>query len=268
MGLFDRFKKEKNNLEKNEEVFPGANKWFSGCDKWEEEEMWNEAYEAFYNDLAKSLNDAKIKYATDDYEVLEIRAKKNNRPLRVKWDQISYDEPEWVEIEMKCNNTLGTIDLERNYDKIPKKKDADPDWGDDDQTMRVFLQKGIYAEGDEDEVNETLSVLNSFPQLLIDKILSLIEEYEIIYFRLNDEVMSAIIESNIVDLKEPIKKIITVIDLLEELTTLIDSNKLQKKALDKNISAEYKRVKCDFCSTMFLMGKKSNCPNCGGAYTE
>jgi DNA-directed RNA polymerase subunit RPC12/RpoP len=52
------------------------------------------------------------------------------------------------------------------------------------------------------------------------------------------------------------------VDLSKEL----GKGETTKESVNKEILTKYKRVKCSYCSSMFLMGKKPNCPNCGGVF--
>ena len=75
-----------------------------------------------------------------------------------------------------AKSMLSKINLEWDPEQIPKKKDTDEDWGDEDQKIRVFVAKGIFAEGDEYDVNETLSSFSALSDEVEEKLLDIIED--------------------------------------------------------------------------------------------
>lgn len=230
------------------------------------EKAWKTANLRMQEALRDAIDKGSIKVNPDDESEVEVRGRINDRPLRIKWSS-SDEEPDDPEIEAQCSGAVPTIDLERDYDQIPKTKDTDEDWGEEDQEIRVFVAKGIFAEGDEEEVSETLNNFKALPQELADRILETMETCPLRFFRAGYNRLEATYDINFPQMLDPVADVIQVAELLDEVARLYDSGEV-KAATPGAQSVDYKRVTCGYCTTQFVLGTDSNCPNCGAPYSE
>ncbi len=275
MGFFDKIKniaKDFISDDKDSDVYQdgvmvddedGKNEFYAGCQNFTPEQ-WQQANNRLIEAIRDKLDSGRIKENPDN-EDIEIRGRINNRPVRIVW---SYSDlhPDDPSVELQCSETIPVIDLERDYDQIPKEKDVDEDWGDEDQELRIFVAKGIFVEGDEDAVNETLGNFKALPQEMADKMLQKMEAAPLTYLRTGYETVESVYDIDVVKMQDPVNEIYSMAELLDEIATLYDKG--EAKARNQNQTLDYKRVSCKYCSTMFILDKKSNCPNCGAPYDE
>lgn len=144
------------------------NKWFAGSSEgsrkpeWEEEEKWWETYEAILNETGSFFEEPRTKRDNED-GAIELRAAVNGMTLRVKWDISGWDDPGYVIVELQYPDKIDPLTIMWDPKEVPKQKDRDKDWGDDDE-VRIFVDKAIYLEGDEDIVNSMIANLNAIPE--------------------------------------------------------------------------------------------------------
>ena len=69
-----------------------------------------------------------------------------------------------------------------------------------------------------------------------------------------------------VNWENPINKYLDLLKLVVEIAKILGETEISADSINKEILTKYKRVKCSYCSSVFLMGIKPNCPNCGGNY--
>lgn len=241
----------------------GENEFYAGCQRFTQEQ-WQQANNRLVQAIRDKLDKGRVKENEDDDEV-EIRGRINNRPIRIMWGHSDL-HPDDPTVEVQCSELIPIIDLERDYDKIPKEKDMDEDWADESAEIRIFVAKGIFVEGSEEEVNETLGNLKALPQEMVDKMIQRMEEAPLTYLRTGYERVESIYDTDVVKMQDPVNEIYSMAELLDEIATLYDKG--GAKAGTINQTMDYKRVSCKYCSTMFILDKKSNCPNCGAPYGE
>ncbi len=284
MGFIDKFKDKVNDFiedDGGDECYDGdiMNPMFKGAkgewheSNWEDEE-WMEKYETIYTNIAEVLEDTRIKH-DDENGVLELRGRLKDRPFRMKMSISSIDYPDAFDIEMKVTNIIDNILLWWDPEEIPKEKDEDEDWGDEDQEVRIFVEKAIYIEGDETEVNTILGNLEKLPKGLVVKLYSLMQTVPIYRFQIlrYTESIEVDFDRNVLEMKDPVAKAREVIAFLGEL---IDAIEVTDKELAEQDTAEasgehlapsFERVSCNYCGSKYILAMRSNCPNCGAAYT-
>ena len=270
MGLFSKKKNEK-----PVELKPNINTWFDDYDNWQgsdyDKDKIDEAWKSFLEELGTHLSAPKFLLPDEgaEREHFELRGRYEDIPVKIMTDTMMYEyDPVTLDITMKLKGFEGYFDLTRDLEKIPIEKDTDEDWGEEDQTVRVFVAKGIFAEDYEDEVQQTLSIVKALPQDLMNNLLKLIEEIPILYFRISYGELEIFLDVSPVYMENPIEKYLALLNLVVELAKNLGNGDISKDNVNKEILTKYKRVKCTYCSSMFLMGLKPNCPNCGGNYEE
>ncbi|PLW91944.1 MAG: hypothetical protein C0592_13190 [Marinilabiliales bacterium] len=268
MGLFSRKKRQSS----EESLSPNKNKWFNDYNNWDyDEDKINAAWMHFLNDLKSLLSDTKIiepNDAADNYSY-ELRGKMDGLPVKFETDTMdySYSNPPCLNVIIKLKDYEGDFDLTRDHDKIPMDKDDD-DWGDEDQDIRVFVGKGIFVEGDEDRVCSTLAYIDGFPEDITDAVLQQMEEIPILYYRISYDQLEVFPEDSPILWENPIDRYTAILDLMGKIAKHVLGSNVESDNIEKKILTKYKRVKCKYCSSHFLMGETSNCPNCGGSDVE
>ena len=279
MGLFDIFKSKKKSettADAPAPAKPAASSWKSRLANYgdlSERKQWA-LCEALLGDVAPGMDNAKIKKLPDDDEI-ELRGRVGNLPVRINLEV----DMGWVRPEMKIANRTGELQLERDHEKIPMEKDADDDWADEDD-LRVFVAKGIFTEGGEEEVNQTLSTLGKLPEPLAQELLGEIERLRMTTVYAFADSMSVGFDPNHYDMDDPVRHITDGVAMMQKLAGALsegaaaapgDFQDVEDGELDMRgggfaPAAAVARVKCKYCSTLFVMGATSNCPNCGAAF--
>mgnify|MGYP001585003270 CR=1 FL=1 len=197
----------------------------------------------------------------------ELRGRYEDIPVKFYTDMADYESyPVNLDLKTKFTGFEGVFCLYRNLNKIPIEKDTDEDWAEEDQSIRVFVGKGIYVEGYEEGVQYVLSIFQTLPQDILDHILQLMEEIPIYDFSIGNEEFDVIADDSPVNMEDPVEKYMSVLNIMLELKKILSNAEISAEAVNKEIITEYKRVQCSYCSSKFLMGMKPNCPNCGGNY--
>ncbi len=288
MGLFDKLFGKKKDADAEdtgvgEAAPPASSTWASrlkGYWDMEDEERWP-LCEALLADIAPQLENGKIKKLPDDDEI-ELRARVGGTPVRINFEV----DMGWVNPEMKIANRIGEIQLERDHEKIPQERDADDDWADEDE-LRVFAAKGIFVEGDDDEVNQTLGTLGALPAELSQKLLAEMERLRMSRFYAFSESMSVGFQPNNYEMADPVQNILDGVRLMKEVADALASGGRDMAAEPKVVirghveiggqvvaptegvhqAAAIGRVKCTYCSTLFVPAAEPRCPNCGAPLT-
>lgn len=284
MGLFDVFKSKQNTGADNKLAqSDGAKTEWAGKLKsfWdmEDEQKW-ELSEGLMNDVATHFENAKVKKDVDDDKV-GMRTRVGELPVKVEFDATAG----WVSIDMKCPNRVGFLSLERDLEKLPRQKDADDDWADDDE-VRLFVGKGVFIEGDEDDVNEHLTTLKSLPPEFGDKLISKMETMKLSRFFATQDSLSIGYDDNHYEMADPISEIKNGVEVLTSAAAAFASGSrdmaseprvrisgnvmINGQLVTPNVGGapplqQFARTTCKYCSTIYLLGPSSRCPNCGAA---
>lgn len=223
---------------------------------------------------------AKIK-APDDFDDMELRARSDGIALRVIVDVSTG----WLTHEMKIENRVGSLDLERDHDKVPKHKEPDEDdpWADEDE-IRVFVAKGIFVEGDDDDVNESLATLAQLPAELSSRVLAEMEHAQMSSVRAHSDELTIRFDPNVDTLPDPVTTIHETVTFMKAVSQALSEGDRDMASEPKVIirgaveingqrleptqgvfSAEpVQRVSCSYCSTQYVSaGPAPACPNCG-----
>ncbi len=246
----------------------------------DDEQKWA-LCEELLGELAPRIEGAKIKKIPDDDEI-ELRGRMGDTPVKVNLEV----DMGWVRPEMKITNRTGELQLERDHEKIPQQRDPDDDWSDDDE-LRVFAAKGIFVEGDEEEVNETLGTLGQLPGGTGAELLAAMERLRINTVYAYRDSLSFNSGPNLQDMADPIAHIADLLAIMKKLADALASGERDMAgepkvritgAVEINgqriaptaggfVAPAVVRVQCEYCSTLFVLGTVSNCPNCGATYT-
>jgi len=246
----------------------------------EDEERWP-LCEALLADIAPHLENGKIKKLPDDDEI-ELRARIGGTPLKINFEV----DMGWVRPEMKITNRTGDLDLERDHEKIPQDRDPDDDWADEDE-LRVFVAKGIFVEGDEPDVNGTLGTLAALPSELSQRLLAEMERLRMSRLYAFSDSLSVGFQPNNYEMADPVQHILDGLRLMKELADALAKGD-RDMASEPNViirghveidgqrvestqgipqAAAIGRVKCAYCSTLFVSAAEPRCPNCGAPLT-
>lgn len=214
----------------------------------------------------------------DDGDDMELRAVSEGAAFRVRIDVDSG----WLFADMKIENRLGPLDLTRDHDKVPRDKAQDDDpWSDDDE-VRVFVEKGIFVEGYDDDVNETLGTLELLPPMNATHTYAEMERLRISWLRAGDDEVGVGFDPNIDDLSDPAATVHAAVSTLALIGAALGSGdgevisrpkviirgavEVNGQMMEPNVptAARVERVSCAFCSSLYVAhGQQPRCPNCG-----
>jgi hypothetical protein len=195
-----------------------------------------------------------------DEDDLELRARIQGIPVRLQYEL----DMGWVSLEMKVPGTIDELSLEWDPEKIPVHADGgDDDWDEEDE-YRVFVGKGVFVEGDKDEVNQTLGALASLPAEASSDLVSTIEKRQLSRFSIYTERMSAGFKDNSYEMRDPIAEITEVTGMMARVAQSLGSVTRAPEAAGAAVAESF--VRCSYCGTKFVLGPSSACPNCGASY--
>lgn len=203
---------------------------------------------------------ARIKEVPDD-ENIDLRGTHDGAPIRFAvW--MSFGNF-WT-IEMRVPELGVAMDLERDHEKIPKRRDeADP--FDDDEGVRVFVARGIFFEGDEDDVEAALATWSRIDASARERILQDMEALDVTTLMCHGTSLNLNQRPGLTDLDDPIA-------YMERCAAFLAGVRDALAGLGAAPDAPVEttvitgRVTCSYCSSRFIQTPVAqNCPNCGAA---
>jgi hypothetical protein len=271
MGLFGLFGGKKKGADSvaDQAVEPAdekgdASPWpkrLKGFGDWDDDKKKAVGKE-FLADIGTKLVNPTVKEMLDEDD-LELRARFEDIPVRVKYEL----DMGWVSLEMKCATPIDDLEIEWDPKKIPVHSDGDDDWGDDDE-IRAFVGKGVFIEGDKDEVNNSLAILASLP--VADQIVETIERLRLTRFYIFSESIDVGFDDNSYEMADPVAMVSEAIAMMASVARVVGTATIP--APGQTVSSAgvtivpVNLVNCTYCSTKFNLGANSRCPNCGGAF--
>jgi hypothetical protein len=211
-------------------------------------------------DMAPSFESAKIKEDPDDRHI-DLRGYYEGAPVRFTiWMRFG----KFWRIAMRSSNPLGTIDIARDHDKIPKEKDPTDPWSENEE-RRVFLGKGIFVEGHDPAIEETLSAWSRLPDALRTRILEDMERLDMDALRVYDEETSLHVEPGLDELDDPIAYMTSCAELLASIKDAVSDRPPGAEEQQGVAAARPSHaLTCAYCSSLFILAAGHNtCPNCG-----
>ena len=286
MGIFDSLfgkKKDEGADQAAQPAQPAETNWarrLKGYWDMDDPAKWP-LCEELLGDIAPHLDSGKIKKIPDDDEI-ELRGRIGGTPVKINFEV----DMGWVRPEMKITNRIGEIQLERDHEKIPQERDEDDDWASDDE-LRVFVAKGIFVEGDDEEVDETLDTLSQLPEALRGKLLAEIERLQFNHLYVYRDGMNVGLKPNNYEMADPVQHILDVVSIMKQLADTVaagdrDMASEPRVIIRGNVMIDgqpvaptegvhtprsFGRATCKYCSTLFVPGVGSRCPNCGAPLT-
>jgi len=249
---------------------PAESPWparLAGYRDLREEQQWP-LCEQLAEELAPAYAKAKVKIDHED-ESVQVRGRVGEVPVRIRFNV----DMGWVRPELKIANQLGPLDLERDHEQIPNEDDSDDDWDDDE--LRVFVAKGIFIEGDDEEIDQTLATLGLLPDPLRTDLLPEMERLRLSQlYTISDRLLRVSFERELYEMADPVAEIDAGVQLAARVATALNQGPgsgggrvVDPASAGSGRAASFGRVECAYCSTLFVLGATSNCPNCGAAHT-
>jgi hypothetical protein len=231
---------------------------------WEwENETAREAVKQYLGQIAASFGNAKVKENPDD-ENIELRGVYDGAPVRFAvW--MSFGS--FWSIQMRCQEHLLELEIERDHEKIPKEKDEDDPW-DDDEERRIFLGKGIFVEGGDDEIEQKLGTWSQLPEDLRASIITEMERLDMNTVRAYGPEVSLNVKPGLDDLADPLEYMEACARLMAAVKTGAAAGApagapAQAAAAVVAVAPSH-RLTCAYCSSVFILAAgKNTCPNCG-----
>ncbi len=177
-------------------------------------------------------------------------------PLRVMVDSSG-----GVELTVKAQHQHGALVLHWDAAKIPAVGTA-PAW-DASERSTVFVDKGVFIHGDAQAVDVQLQRLRALPAELRSAITGAMRRDDVERLEVSDEEIEVHLRPRLSDLMDPAGQLARVVELAGSV-----AKHLQETPADPNIAqqpagADPSRFTCQYCSTLFLLGPRPFCPNCG-----
>ncbi len=282
MRLFNFFKSKKrknkkisthrkgempSNTESIVDVKTGWLAYFKHYEDFDDDKKWKKS-EKLLNEIALKLTDSKI--IRDESSTVELRGRYDNRPVRIIAN--IYSRPGGYELEMKAPN-LGWLWLCWSLKAIPKPKGQDEDWADDDHLIRLFLAKGLYLEGYENEIDEQLSVYRSLPVDFVEDLINTIQQEKMWGLFINYN-MEGIIRieyyEQYTEMKEPVEKVSRGLLFMSRIARYFNLEEVVQRKSKSSKGGhtkddKSKRITCTYCTSVFIHDTESRCPNCGAS---
>ncbi|MCP4680569.1 MAG: hypothetical protein GY854_34815, partial [Deltaproteobacteria bacterium] len=207
-----------------------------------------------------------------DFDDIYLRGRYQEVPVMVELDGTAG----WVSIDTKCNVPFEDMSLDWDLEKIPVEADDDDDdddWGDEEE-IRVFLAKGVFAEGGKSEVYQVMDAFASLPKDLGDEILTTMQTRRLTRFGIYGDGVHLGFDEDFYEMSDPIAEIKEVLVFTTKIAKILGAAKPVEGSPTKFViagaapAAALQLVTCSYCHTKFNMGANSRCPNCGAPYTE
>ena len=202
---------------------------------------------------------AKIKERPDD-EHIDLRGNYDGAPIRFAvW--MSFGSF-WT-IEMKVPMSFHALDLERDLEKMPKVGDEEDPF-DEDEERRVFVGKGVFFEGSDEDVARKLSVWQALAETDRDAIIEGMGRVDAraLYYAGESIILNQ--TPALWELEEPIAYMRACGDLMIRLRDAYAEAELPSADLVEPATLATARISCRYCSSLyFLSPGHPRCPNCG-----
>lgn len=215
----------------------------------------------FLEVIGESFDEYKLKYDREENdEEIQLRGKLDNFPFRITIDASRF----CVNVFCKVTSQIGqacSIYLEYDKKKIPKQKDKDDPFSEEDE-IRVFVDKGLFFESDD---QEWIDLAMTFWEGISDDLRSKFKEvlvgnkYGAIY--IGDG-----IECEVWDLDDLIKRkapVTMIVDLCKLMTDTAKEIGSLPVAATPDLG---QLVDCEYCGSKYPLGQTAKCPNCGSSY--
>lgn len=218
--------------------------------------------------LTAILGASRVLPNPDDPSECEVRGAKDGRPARVKLD----DRP-FLECEVKANVGARVIVLCRDPTKVPKRGDAEDPW--DDGDVRTFVAKGIYAEGDREQVEGFLRTLDGLSSSARGGLLGAMEgcfpgSPIALFVAAGDEVGLSGMVSYVGAAQDAELCLSALVPLAAEIEALPDPIQAMIDGVGAGSPAgapsNLAVASCEYCGSRFVTAWGFNCPNCGAPH--
>lgn len=149
-----------------------------------------------------------------------------------------------------------------------KEKEADDPW-DEDEERRIFVGKGIFVEGYDDDISKKLEVWSKLPEALREEILVEMERLDIEGVDSYDKTASLSVNPGLNDLDDPIAYMVSCAELLSHIKNAVESGDTVSEQTGEGTpqviaKGPTRTLTCAYCTSLFILSEGSNtCPNCG-----
>ncbi|MBT8493445.1 MAG: hypothetical protein KJO07_10345 [Deltaproteobacteria bacterium] len=213
---------------------------------------------------APAFQPAQIKEVPDD-ENIDLRGSFSGSPVRFAvW--LSFGTF-WA-IEMLAQSPIAHFAIERDHEKIPKLKEAHDPWSQQEE-QRIFVGKGIFFEGYDDDIAARLALWAQMPPGLQQRV---VHDLEALDARTLSVVADRVMLSQtpgFSDLPDPIGYMQGCAALLATVRDWCTQGANPQMAAPPQMTqlggvGPGARMTCSYCSSLFILSAASNtCPNCG-----
>ncbi len=211
--------------------------------------------EALCAELAPGLDGARAVRVDED---LELRGRLGATPVRLR---IWVVDPR-ARLEVKLANHTGPLLLRRDLDQIPTAAGPADDWSEDD-LLRVFVARGIFVHGDEHDVARSQATLARLPEAVAAALLDGMERHGLATVEAGDDLLEVELADAVPRMPDPVAQLRGALALAGELAVALGA---ADGAVRRARPGFEGRVRCAYCATLYVLGDRSHCPNCGAAF--
>ena len=222
----------------------------------------------FLQAAAPRFAPAQVKDVPDD-EHIDLRGVFAGSPVRFAvW--MSFGS--FWSLEMKCPNGVAEFELERDHEKVPKHGDPNDVW-EEQQERRIFVAKGIFMEGDREELDQRLAHWGQLAMAFRQYLVTEMERLDVRSVRAYANQVMVSQSPGLRDLDDPISYLEDISRLMAAMRdTLIPSALGAQETAAPNMqphpgtvaSRITHPVTCNYCSSLYVLTEHQNtCPNCG-----
>ncbi len=225
------------------------------------EEEKPQILQAFLQGVGEQLGQGQA-YANPNDREVQWQGTVDGVPLRIKADI-------WPSaiIEAKVQNPHGTIVVEYDPEKVPQ-PGAPPAW-DESDTQRVFLSRGVFIEGDAQDVDVMVRRLRSLPPEVGQTIAEALEHSEGRVFMAEDQRIRASFRPEITEMLDPEGQISHMARVVAWVAAMLQTSPLDPQVAQmagmpgaQAVMAQFQTT-CAYCNSVYLLNEQSRCPNCG-----
>ncbi len=196
-----------------------------------------------------------------DYEV-QCSGKYCNRPVRIIMDESTGG----LKVELKLNNTTGTININYDPELINEDDTADPDW-DNGGMKRFLIESGFYLEDYPESLEEQKKVFCIIDPAELEKIKTLMKRLGIGWINVDASVLRCGLFESLFNAEEILNIVYAMHSFArhfekgDKIVAPQPSVILGGVAINPELVADI--MVCPYCKSNVSVKSDRKCPNCG-----
>lgn len=270
MGLFDFFKGGSSN-QQQAQAAPASPSQGIKARLEKAYELSEPQQHALYQELVQSIGSqigqGQSRYNSNDDEA-EWRGTYNNLPMRIKANTFPY-----IEGALKFQNPHGTVDL--NWDPDYVQQPGDNDAWDEDDSVRIFVGKGVVIETFAWGIESELAGYKALPVQQMQELVKAMPECCIGHLYIRDGEIEWNHKDNAQEMADPIAQAARFAQLAgwaaaawaaippDAAAQAVRQQVEAQEGQNAGPNPAIHRAKCNYCQATHLVNAQGTCPNCG-----